>query len=139
MGTCLQENKLDEEWQIQASPAATESINPIRELLESLTVVSLKGKEKISLAQGDPTAFGHLKVPEFSCRGNGRLQQRAICSMGIPTPEALMNAASMIPVQKVHQVASLDLALHLRMTHVLIMLWSSFLLFLMRKPWGIPC
>jgi len=55
---------LDAEWNIRACPAATGSTNPIRELLESLCVVSSKKKEKISLAQGDPTVFGHLKVPE---------------------------------------------------------------------------
>ncbi|KAG0556230.1 hypothetical protein KC19_11G036800 [Ceratodon purpureus] len=59
-----EEAKLDAEWNVQACPAAIESTNPIRELLESLCVVSSKKKEKISLAQGDPTAFGHLKVPD---------------------------------------------------------------------------
>jgi hypothetical protein len=59
-----QEAKLDAEWNVRACPAAIESSNPIRELLESLSVVSSKRKEKISLAQGDPTAFGHLKVPQ---------------------------------------------------------------------------
>lgn len=59
-----EEARLDAEWNIRACRAATESTNPIRELLESLCVVSSKKKEKISLAQGDPTAYGHLKVPE---------------------------------------------------------------------------
>jgi tyrosine aminotransferase len=56
--------KLDAEWNVQACPAAIESTNPIRELLESLCIESSKKKEKISLAQGDPTVFGHLKVPD---------------------------------------------------------------------------
>ena len=60
----LQESKLDQEWNVRACPAALTSTNPIRELLESLSVLASKKKEKISLAQGDPTAFGHLKVPD---------------------------------------------------------------------------
>ena len=60
----LQESKLDQEWNVRACPTALTSTNPIRELLESLSVLASKKKEKISLAQGDPTAFGHLKVPD---------------------------------------------------------------------------
>lgn len=63
-GVLSQEAKSDAEWNIRASPAAIASTNPIRELLESLCVVSSRKKEKISLAQGDPTASGHLKVPD---------------------------------------------------------------------------
>jgi tyrosine aminotransferase len=55
---------LDDEWNVRASPSALESRNPIRELLESLNVPPSHGKEKISLAQGDPTAFGHLRAPQ---------------------------------------------------------------------------
>ncbi|CAK9225104.1 unnamed protein product [Sphagnum troendelagicum] len=55
---------LDDEWNVRASPSALESRNPIRELLESLNVPPSHGKEKISLAQGDPTVFGHLRAPQ---------------------------------------------------------------------------
>lgn len=63
-GVLSEEAKVDADWNVRACPAAIESTNPIRELLESLCVASSKKKEKISLAQGDPTAFGHLKVPD---------------------------------------------------------------------------
>lgn len=52
------------EWNVQACRAAIESSNPIRELLESLHIVPSTKKATISLAQGDPTAFGHMTVPD---------------------------------------------------------------------------
>ncbi|KAJ7519660.1 hypothetical protein O6H91_20G049300 [Diphasiastrum complanatum] len=53
------------EWKIRANPAAVNSKNPIRDVMESLPpVVARNGKLEISLAQGDPCAFGHLLPPD---------------------------------------------------------------------------
>lgn len=75
-----EEAKLDAEWNVRACPAAIESANPIRELLESLCVVSSKTKEKISLAQGDPTTFGHLQVPDAAVEAMVAATKSNLCN-----------------------------------------------------------
>lgn len=50
-------------WAVQAS-SLTRAINPIRMIVDNLVGKENPQKELISLAQGDPTAYGHLKPPE---------------------------------------------------------------------------
>ncbi|KAJ7519658.1 hypothetical protein O6H91_20G049100 [Diphasiastrum complanatum] len=53
------------EWKIRANPAAVNSRNPIRDVMDSLPpLVTKNEKREISLAQGDPAAFGHLLPPD---------------------------------------------------------------------------
>ena len=51
-------------WSLRASPITQASINPIRRIVDDLAGKENPQKELISLAQGDPTAYGHLKPPE---------------------------------------------------------------------------
>ena len=50
-------------WSVRAS-SLTLSCNPIRIIVDELVGRENPKKELISLAQGDPTAYGHLKPPE---------------------------------------------------------------------------
>lgn len=50
-------------WAIRAS-SQTLAINPIRMIVDNLVGKENPQKELISLAQGDPTAYGHLEPPE---------------------------------------------------------------------------
>nr|QKX95019.1 tyrosine aminotransferase [Anthoceros agrestis] len=59
---------VDKEWNVRPRIAALESRNPIRDIVETkLKPNPNLGKKPISLAQGDPTVYGHLKVPESAC------------------------------------------------------------------------
>lgn len=51
------------DWSVRAS-SLTLSCNPIRMIVDELVGKENPKKELISLAQGDPTAYGHLKPPE---------------------------------------------------------------------------
>lgn len=50
-------------WNVKAS-SQTQACNPIRMIVDNLVGKENPEKELISLAQGDPTAYGHLKPPE---------------------------------------------------------------------------
>ena len=50
-------------WSVRAS-TLTVSANPIRMIVDDLVGKENPELELISLAQGDPTAYGHLKPPE---------------------------------------------------------------------------
>lgn len=50
-------------WTVKAS-SQTQACNPIRMIVDNLVGKENPEKELISLAQGDPTAYGHLKPPE---------------------------------------------------------------------------
>jgi len=49
------------EWQIQCGERAMGIRNPIREIMDSIVGKENPSKQMISLAQGDPTAFKHLR------------------------------------------------------------------------------
>jgi tyrosine aminotransferase len=46
------------------SVVAARTRNPIRQIVDNLKVHPNPEKEFISLALGDPTTFGNLKIPE---------------------------------------------------------------------------
>ena len=50
--------------EIQASDMAHKTFNPIRNILETMTLTPNPGKKMISLSIGDPTVFGNLKPPQ---------------------------------------------------------------------------
>jgi tyrosine aminotransferase len=50
--------------EIKASKVAIRTRNPIRQIVDNLKIVPNKEKEFISLALGDPTLFGNLKINE---------------------------------------------------------------------------
>eukprot|EP00246_Nothoceros_aenigmaticus_P002133 TRINITY_DN1292_c0_g1_i1.p1 TRINITY_DN1292_c0_g1~~TRINITY_DN1292_c0_g1_i1.p1 ORF type:complete len:486 (-),score=62.28 TRINITY_DN1292_c0_g1_i1:93-1550(-) len=55
----------EREWNVRPRIPALESRNPIRDIVETKLKPNPNLKKKpISLAQGDPTVYGHLKVPE---------------------------------------------------------------------------
>lgn len=49
---------------IQASTMAEKTLNPIRNILETMTLTPNPEKKMISLSIGDPTVFGNLKPPQ---------------------------------------------------------------------------
>merc|ERR1719350_2427921 len=53
-------NASREEWKVNASIVAKNTFNPIRDLLETMTIVPNPEKKMISLSIGDPTVFGNL-------------------------------------------------------------------------------
>ena len=53
-------NRRREEWKVNASIVAKNTFNPIRDLLETMTIVPNPEKKMISLSIGDPTVFGNL-------------------------------------------------------------------------------
>ena len=53
-------NRRREEWRVTASIVAKNTFNPIRDLLETMTIVPNPEKKMISLSIGDPTVFGNL-------------------------------------------------------------------------------
>merc|ERR550534_1644771 len=53
-------NRRREEWKVRASIVAKNTFNPIRDLLETMTIVPNPEKKVISLSIGDPTVFGNL-------------------------------------------------------------------------------
>ena len=53
-------NRRREEWRVNASIVAKNTFNPIRDLLETMTIVPNPEKKMISLSIGDPTVFGNL-------------------------------------------------------------------------------
>merc|ERR1719285_1577793 len=53
-------NRRREEWRVSASIVAKNTFNPIRDLLETMTIVPNPEKKMISLSIGDPTVFGNL-------------------------------------------------------------------------------
>eukprot|EP00897_Mesotaenium_endlicherianum_P005200 jgi/Mesen1/4708/ME000241S03746 len=57
------------EWSIKASEKALAAINPIRKVTDALKPDPGSKKAIISLAQGDPTVYGHLKAPLNAVQG----------------------------------------------------------------------
>jgi len=49
-----------EEWKVNASIVAKNTFNPIRDILETMTIAPNPEKKMISLSIGDPTVFGNL-------------------------------------------------------------------------------
>jgi tyrosine aminotransferase len=49
-----------EKWMVNASIVAKNTFNPIRDLLETMTITPNPDKKMISLSIGDPTVFGNL-------------------------------------------------------------------------------
>jgi len=60
------------QWNIQCGPRAVQILNPIRAIMDSIDGKANPEKHLISLAQGDPTAYPHLRP------GNDMVQ--AMCS-----------------------------------------------------------
>lgn len=57
------EAELDEDgWNVIASDRAKRTINPIRNLVQNITVKPNPAKELIKLSVGDPTVYGNLQV-----------------------------------------------------------------------------
>lgn len=48
-------------WKVKASEAATNTSNPIREVIETMNLAENPNKKVIPLSIGDPTIFGNLK------------------------------------------------------------------------------
>ena len=55
---------MDDGIELTVNPLLKETKNPIRYIVDNLVGRENPKKELISLAQGDPTAYGHLKPPE---------------------------------------------------------------------------
>merc|ERR1719427_1444458 len=53
-------NRRREEWRVAASIVAKNTFNPIRDLLETMSIDPNPEKKMISLSIGDPTVFGNL-------------------------------------------------------------------------------
>merc|ERR1719278_2172315 len=53
-------NRRREEWRVAASIVAKNTFNPIRDILETMTIVPNPEKKMISLSIGDATVFGNL-------------------------------------------------------------------------------
>ena len=49
---------------MKVNPLVSKANNPIRSIVDDLVGKQNPAKDLISLAQGDPTAYGHLKPPE---------------------------------------------------------------------------
>ena len=49
-----------EEWRVNASIVAKNTFNPIRNILETMSIAPNPEKKMISLSIGDPTVFGNL-------------------------------------------------------------------------------
>ena len=48
------------EWKVNASVVAKNTFNPIRNILETMTITPSPSKKMISLSIGDPTVFKNL-------------------------------------------------------------------------------
>lgn len=48
-------------WNVQASWGALNTVNPIREIIETMNLAENPNKKVIPLSIGDPTIFGNLK------------------------------------------------------------------------------
>lgn len=53
------------QWNIQASTFALKSVNPIRQIVENMSVNPNPDKPLIPLSIGDPTLFGNLSPPDI--------------------------------------------------------------------------
>ena len=53
-------NASREEWKVRASIVAKNTFNPIRNILETMSIAPNPEKKMISLSIGDPTVFGNL-------------------------------------------------------------------------------
>ena len=53
-------NASREEWKVRASIVAKNTFNPIRNILETMSIDPNPEKKMISLSIGDPTVFGNL-------------------------------------------------------------------------------
>merc|ERR1712240_894893 len=53
-------NRKREEWKVKASIVAKNTFNPIRNILETMSIDPNPEKKMISLSIGDPTVFGNL-------------------------------------------------------------------------------
>jgi tyrosine aminotransferase len=54
------------EWRVKASVVARKTINPIRDLVDTMEITPNPDKKMISLSIGDPTVFGNLlPAPEM--------------------------------------------------------------------------
>jgi len=51
-------------WTVKCGPRAVGILNPIREIMDSIAGKENPNKKMISLAQGDPTAYPHLRPSE---------------------------------------------------------------------------
>lgn len=51
-------------WSVSASCGSTDTINPIREIIETMNLAENPDKKVIPLSIGDPTIFGNLKPCE---------------------------------------------------------------------------
>ena len=50
--------------EIEVSDMAAKTFNPIRNILETMTLTPNPDKKMISLSIVDPTVFGNLKIPQ---------------------------------------------------------------------------
>lgn len=55
-------------WYVPASQRATRTVNPIRNLVQSIDVAPNPDKPVIHLSVGDPCVFGNLRPPAFATR-----------------------------------------------------------------------
>ena len=58
--TMERKNIRREEWKVRASIVAKNTFNPIRNILETMSIAPNPDKKMISLSIGDPTVFGNL-------------------------------------------------------------------------------
>ena len=58
--TMERKNIRREEWKVRASIVAKNTFNPIRNILETMSIAPNPEKKMISLSIGDPTVFGNL-------------------------------------------------------------------------------
>merc|ERR1711865_1069332 len=54
----------EKEWNIVASDVAQNTSNPIRKIVDRMTVAPNPDKEVVKLSIGDPTVFGNFKCPD---------------------------------------------------------------------------
>ncbi|KAG1683005.1 Tyrosine aminotransferase [Nymphon striatum] len=52
--------RMKKSWRIKPSRMATETINPIRQIVENLIIEPNENKKMIALSIGDPTSFGNM-------------------------------------------------------------------------------
>jgi len=56
--------RTEKKWNVKSSKTATNTVNPIRRLVDSITAKPNPDKKVITLSLGDPTVFGNFEPPE---------------------------------------------------------------------------
>jgi len=64
-GPVISKPRTVKEWRVQCGERAVGIRNPIREIMDSIVGKENPSKQMISLAQGDPTAYKHLRPSDF--------------------------------------------------------------------------